>query len=112
MNTSTIGSKQDAQLRMAVARMLNVSTAHIPKRTADALGMQSTSRDTDLRSILCVVDFDAYGWIIYVCLEAITAAQGHPELANLMTLARKQGCEYLKLDCDAVTIAGIPEFSW
>ena len=33
-------------------------------------------------------------------------------LYNLLSLARKNGCKYLQLDCDGVEYDDLPTFKW
>lgn len=98
-------------IEQAMTKMLDISTGHIPKHTADALGEPSSEHKPELFDQLSYVHYHEYGWILHVT-NANEVRASHPELANLMELAKKHGAEHLKLDCDAPLIEGLASFDW
>lgn len=95
-------------------KMVDISTAHIPAHTAQALGHDAEypSR-ADLFNKLVYTHWSNYGWIICcTCDNPEDTMNEHPELAKLMSLCIEQGVEFLKLDCDAEKIKGLPTFEW
>lgn len=99
-------------LSQAITQMVDISTGHIPKHTADALGEESVKPESaELYDVLSYVHYHEYGWIIHCSNEEHIEGK-HPELANLIRLARANGAQHLKLDCDGIKIAGLPSFEW
>lgn len=93
--------------------MLELSTAHIPRRSAEALGDAGNPGTPPLWNVISYVHFPEYGWIIYCgSPPPEELQQDHPELGNLMKVAKENGALYLKLDCDALKAAGLPTFDW
>lgn len=100
-------------LRQCFLAMLELSTAHIPRHTAEALGDSGMPESPALWDLISYVHFHTYGWIIY-CGSPLPEElqQVHPDLGNLMKVAKESGALYLKLDCDAVKAEGLPLFDW
>lgn len=98
-------------IERAMTKMLDISTAHIPKHTADALGDATSDKKPELFDAISYVHYHEYGWIIHTSeVEAVRSQ--HPELAALIELAKRNGAEHLKLDCDAPKIEGLASFEW
>lgn len=104
-------------------RVLNISTANIPKRTGEALGQCSRPLATEvdffiacarapLYNVISYTPWSTYGWIIWAQHELDEIKDEHPELAALMKFASEKGFTYLKLDCDANELLGWPRFEW
>lgn len=100
-----------ASIDQAMEKILNVSTGHIPKHTADALGSPESKDKPQLWDTLSYVYYHEYGWIIFADANA-EIRESHKELADLLIFAKNNGATYLKLDCDAETLDGIPTFDW
>lgn len=94
--------------------LVDISTAHIPKHTADALDSKPGDADaSELQENLIYTPWGEYGWIIYCGAdEAEEVRESHPELSDLMSLCASQGICFLKLDCDASKVDGLPVFNW
>lgn len=97
--------------------MLVISTAHIPKRTADALGQdRETLCKQPLWDILSYERWGDYGWFIYCCEDQVkdlrSGLESHRELADLIEFCVLNKIEYLLLDCDAFAYPGAPTFDW
>jgi hypothetical protein len=99
--------------------MLDVSTAHIQKHTADALTVSLDDGQGLVYDTLSHVAWHEYGWIIHACVDAHQREDlqtaGHGELADLLKFAADNGFNYLKLDCDAPRLpasVGLPTFEW
>lgn len=95
----------------AMTKMLDISTGHIPKHTADALGDASSEKKPELYDQISYVHYHEYGWIIHTS-DANAVRSEHPELAHLLELAKKNGADHLKLDCDAPKVEGLASFDW
>jgi hypothetical protein len=110
--TSNTHSTETIELSKNICKLLDLSTAHIPKHTADALGSKDIS-NPPLWNDLSYVHYHEYGWIIHCSRDELgDKAQEHPELAALLNLCVDNGIEHLKLDCDAPTVEGLPCFDW
>ena len=94
-------------LEAATVKVLDISTGHIPKHTADALDADRP----ELYDALSYVHYHEYGWIIHASNDD-EVNDSHPELARLIRLTRELGAEHLKLDCDAPLVEGLPVFKW
>jgi hypothetical protein len=100
-------------LQQGLVKMLDISTCHIPKRTADALGEPNSPVKPALWDVLSYVHYHEYGWIIFADRgDNPSLMEEHPELARLLTLASELGADHLKLDCDATQIKELPQFEW
>ena len=104
-------------MRDVTEKVLNISTAHIPVRTAEALGTGTEFTSTDSAFHACLVAdlWDKIGWIIWAGHDVDEIKEEHPELARLMQFAVEYGYTYLKLDCDAEQLPeslGFPTFEW
>lgn len=99
----------------SVKRLLDVSTAHIPRHTALALGEREPIEDAALYSSWSYDRWAGYGWILWVGELAeypdVMRTQ-HSTLVELLDWARQEGADYLKLDCDAPVVTGLPTFDW
>ena len=79
-----------------------ISTAHLTPETANMLNegsMNPTTAPTPTR----------YGWLV---ITNIVDKATPPDLQKLLDWARKQGCLYLMLDCDADTVDALPQYDW
>lgn len=103
----------EVDLSEAFVTMVDISTGHIPKHTADALGQPDATTTPALFEPLSYVPYHEYGWIIAVNAEHAEAIrEDHPELASLMLLTIANGASHLKLDSDGIAIDGLPTFDW
>lgn len=93
-------------------RLLDLSTAHVPKHTGIALGLSKDCSNAALAKELVYESWAEYGWIIQVTTELPVVAKEHPELQALLEHCAKHEISYLKLDCDAPTLDGFPVFTW
>jgi hypothetical protein len=80
---------------------LVLSTAHIAKSTAQALGNGSLD--------LVVNDHGEHGWNIHISREDCVGIPS--ELKALIGLARQFDCQWLRLDRDGV-IESLPTYEW
>lgn len=85
--------------KVEIDKMLTLSTAHINKE------VDSYITENDVASFS-----SEYGYIIHVSHEV---DPDHPQiLADLLSFALQQDCQWLCLDRDANTIALFPTFEW
>ena len=64
-----------------------------------------------------IVRVYSYGFLIHVqddrgLLKKELKPSIPVELFNLILLARRAGCSWLKLDCDGPKVQGLPKFDW
>lgn len=94
-------------MKHEIDRMLVCSTAHITPEDNQALFDETTD--------LVVYEMGEYGWLIMarpidnMASDTLTHSD---TLENLLAYARKLECDWLRLDCDADTIEGLPRFEW
>lgn len=87
-----------------IEKNLVVSTGHLSKETMAQLEMKPCPLSC------CKLDWD-YGWLVWVYDEADVAEHQIPsDLAQLMPLARKLGCTWIRFDADASTVDGYEVF--
>lgn len=115
--TASLDAELARHLKQCTETILSVSTGHIPRRTADALGQEDSNRcaNAALWDVLAYEPWADYGWIIYAGEVPEEVRTEHPELARLIDLARENGFYYLRLDCDANTLPeelGYPSLEW
>ena len=103
-----------AGLAPLTRRMLDVSTAMVPKAT----GLALQAGAGPLFDAIACVPFFTEGWIVFVPpighdgQNQEIAELGHPEFADLLRFARTNGFDYLKLDVDGGVVVGLPTFDW
>jgi len=82
---------------------LVLSTAHITKATADALEADADTVPWTMRG--------TYGFMVWA--ETDEERNGvHPDLDACLDRAAKQGCQWLRLDCDAEARPDLPTYAW
>lgn len=91
---------------MEITKMLTLSTAHIPESIAKSL---ETEPETDNFG-LSVYPF-AYGFWIFIPDYGLRETIPKP-LAACLRLAKENGCEWLRLDCDAEPLDELPVYDW
>lgn len=79
-----------------IARMLTVSTTHIPASERDAATREAFWDNQ-------------YGWVFYVGDPQVEDA---PCLAALVQIARRLDCLWLRLDRDGPVLPEFPAFDW
>jgi hypothetical protein len=84
-----------------VRRFLDLSTGHLTQQTREQL---------ESNTLQCTVTYqaDPYGWWVYVTQDDDILAGFPQELADVIRYARKHGCEWIKLDCEALELEGLP----
>lgn len=87
--------------------MLDISTAHVRPTTRDWI-------EDDLRNMfgtLSGANWCGYGWILWVNEDLCGSNDGDgvpADLIQVMRFAYSHGYQYLKLDCDACYVEGLP----
>jgi hypothetical protein len=97
-----------------IERIVTLSTDHIPKHTADALGQcREDCVGADLWGHFNYEPWCEYGWIIWVeSVDCEGELADHPELAALMAMCAERRIQWLRLDCDAPPHPELPTFEW
>jgi len=89
---------------MTILKMLDLSTAHVSKETAQMLD------DDRLSDFVVPYQKGDFGWFIWV---PPVEHEGVPaDLRAVLAYARTQQCDWVMLDCDAETIDNLPSFDW
>lgn len=94
---------------LEIRRFVVVSTSHVTGKTANFLDT------TPSRQWPCAGGrYSEYGWFFYAHDENQGAGSDAipDDLFAVMTWARKQGCDYLLLDCDGNAVDDLPLFDW
>ena len=90
---------------MEICKMMIMSTGHISKNTAILL-------DKDRVGVV-VYPKDNYGWFIVVTDWKDDETASIPEdLKQCLSLAEKNGCDWLCLDCDGECYPELPIYDW
>lgn len=93
---------------MSVVSMMDISTAHIPKHTADYLDTLAPQNP-----FIAVEKWGDCGWIFWTGNEDYNdECYAHPELLVLLDHCRSFDIAYLKLDRDAEIDGRFPTFNW
>lgn len=80
-----------------IRKTLVLSTAHLTP--------------TQRERMSSIADAIEYGWIMWAFDERGDDDIGD-ELWAICELARKHGCDWIKFDCDAGLVSGLPDFKW
>lgn len=92
-----------------VRRFLVLSTCHVSERTAKRLD------DTPTAEWPCLGGpYGEYGWFLYAHDENSGVGKDRipDDLFAVMVWVRRQGCDYLLLDCDGDEIEDLPRHDW
>lgn len=85
-----------------ITRTLVLSTGHIPDNEREAADKDALFKND-------------YGWMFYCGQhrdEDVEVMVPAPVLLSLKKLARRRGCEWLRLDADAQKRDDLPQFDW
>jgi len=92
-----------------IVMSLDCSTAHISKRDNNLL---KKNDDTDPVTAYK----NKYGYDIYIheaAMDSVPLRYGYSkEFVKLLKIARKNNCQYLKLDRDGTEYEDLPRFDW
>lgn len=91
-------------MTLPIVKMLNISTGHVSKETADLL---NGNKLDDVWTIP-----HEYGWIVFVSEYVEKEPVPQADMQQVLVFARKHGCDYIKFDCDASLIDELPKYSW
>lgn len=111
MTAQTNDQRTGADLTPFTQSVLELSTAHIPERTAIALGEGAACAHAALWGRLSYTPWHEYGW--FICTDGYSLVEeDHPELAAMLEFAGDHGFGFLRLDSDAREYPGLPTFEW
>ncbi|MER8376664.1 hypothetical protein [Mesorhizobium sp. M1409] len=94
---------------LEIHKFVVVSTAHVSEATAKRLD------HTPAKDWPCAGGpYAEYGWFVYAHDENSGPGENAipADLFDVMTWARRQGCEYILFDCDADQVDGLPAYDW
>lgn len=107
--------KKDPTPEYEIQRYLVVSTGHISKMDSKGLDWEWSDDNIDLNHLhkLIVYKFE-YGWILWIDTKLIFSDyKGYsPAFKHLIKLAKKNKCQYLKIDRDGPEYDGLTLFDW
>jgi hypothetical protein len=91
---------------VAIRKMLDISTAHLPLDLRDTDGVWWGS---------AIKHETHYGFIVWVPDDPEESAKAmndppHRTLVRLQAFARKHGCDYIQFDADAEILSNLPTF--
>lgn len=99
----------------SVRKYLDISTGHITKEDSERLAADALAR----RPFHPIVEESWYGWWVYAPTELkkewapeVSARGYSKEFIGVLAYARKHRCTWIKLDCDAPVVPGLPVFDW
>lgn len=94
---------------MDITKCLTVSTAHVSEQTAAKLKYEPTMNQL----WISVYEKGEYGFWIYVPEYLPEMAVNIPEdLFRCLSLAQRNGCEWLCLDCDGEVLESLAVYDW
>jgi len=99
---------------MEIERSLVVSTAHISADDNEKLANEAEMNTTPS----LVVYTYQYGFLIYTgspideLIDENVQIRYSEALSNLLRLAKRENCQYLKIDCDAQIYPDLEVFDW
>lgn len=94
--------------KLPIYKYLDISTAHITKKTDEYLQKQIGNYNSPL-----IVYEKEYGYFICVPWELDDIEMYIPsDLASCLGFARKHNCQWLILDCDAEVIDKLETYEW
>ena len=103
---------------MQIDKILSVSTGHVTKEEADAFARYRphiSPKDYPEGKPMPFMIGD-WGWLFHVVPEAYADDHDYDKASegfqSVMAIARKNSCEYVRFDCDAAKIVGIPTYDW
>ena len=94
---------------LEIAKMLIISTAHVSQETAKLL---EGGDYKDVSELPLMFTWGDYGWLIWADCEP-EEENGFPDdLQRCMDFSSKNGCAWLRLDCDGDQVDGLEYFDW
>lgn len=97
--------------KLEILKALVLSTAHVPKHTADALENQEWQQDLPMNVVNTGHSYRIYvmeGSAVFNTEEMAD----HPQLVALARLANENHCTWLELDQDGSINDDLPNFDW
>lgn len=94
-----------------IAKMLILSTSHIPEKHARAMDAGAPFPD-DTRGDDLSYDRVEYGYLVWVNEDRALASKLPQPWPDLFALAKKYGCRWIKLDCDGPVVPDYPTWEW
>lgn len=91
-------------MKLQIDRMLVCSTTHLKPEDDEMLFNEQTS--------LVVYAMEEYGYLILAKPMHDRPRNYSDNLFRLLEFARKQDCDWLRLDPDASAIDGLPVYQW
>lgn len=107
-------------MSLEIDRTLVLSTAHVSRATADILNGDAPERD-GLKPAIDghVADWGCWGWVVYTGGEVVPDIDEDSVLClmpadmfRVLLFARDHNCQFVRFDCDADTVSGLPTWDW
>jgi len=107
--------KKDPGPQYEIQKYLIVSTSHISKMDSEGVDWEWSNDNIDEHHIrkLIVYKFE-YGWVVWIDPKlALPDYKGYSQaFKHLIKLAKKNGCQYLKIDRDGPEYEDLSLFDW
>lgn len=102
-------------MSLEIDRTLVLSTAHVHPETAHILDGEDPHKQIDGH----VADWGCYGWVVWCGGQTVPKIELDAEmlympadLHRVVMFARDNNCQYVRFDCDADEIDGLPTWEW
>lgn len=118
--------REDDELE--IDRTLVLSTGHVSGETAQILNGETptscgrrTGDGERLKQQIDghISDWGIYGWVVWCGGQTVPTVETENELLlmpedlhRVLMFARDHDCQYVRFDCDADFVAGLPRFEW
>lgn len=97
--------------RLDITKVLNLSTAHITKNTAETLGRCALSND--YIPLCSVYEKGEYGWYVYIDSNDPNLIPNElSDIRDCIIFALKHNITCICFDRDADTVVGLPVYNW
>lgn len=96
--------------KLEIQSMLVLATSHVTDSTRRALERAPDEDGFAITSPFSVMKWP-YGWLVWVDVDAADDER-FPEMLAIMRLARDNGCQWIRFDCDVEPIAELPTHEW
>lgn len=97
--------------KLGFQKMLVLATSHVSDSTRHVLDGDHPDFDGGTGPFN-VLPWESYGWIVWADPEELPNPKRFPEMEAIRKLARDNGCQWIRFDCDAAEVEGLPTHEW
>ena len=98
-------------MSLEIDRTLVLSTAHVSRATADILNGDAPERD-GLKPAIDGHVADWGGKVVPDIDEDSVLCLMPADMFRVLLFARDHNCQFVRFDCDADTVSGLPTWDW